>query len=476
MDELVKLERKIQTIYDDSLLPLAGSLAFELPTSEKDATGLPSVLFLGNHSSGKSSFINYLVDTDLQKTGLAPTDDGFTIITFGEKPDEFDGQTVVTHPDLTYKHLQRLGPAFLSRLRLKTYPHPLLKSLILIDSPGMIDAAGTAKNRGYDFAGSVRHFAETSDLILFFFDPDKPGTTGETVSIFTETLAGLEYKLLLIMNKVDLFRNIRDFARTYGTLCWNLSKTIKTKDIPHIYNMYLPSSGEKPRGPDQHSIPLHDFEISRGEVIAEIKRTPTRRADNLVSDLHNNSRKLAVHTRVCLEISNDYRKLRAKFWGGIALILVISAATVYWTRGADSVATPLLVFFIGLTLAFLTGLGSRVALNRFKENASTLEGVEPFFQNAFRKELALQDRADLRAFWDAVRNQTTTAVAVLGPEKLVRFFSTRKSLRHLEELVEEDIPKLRREIAEYHTQQRKIGGLQEREGETSEKPISESWE
>ena len=40
----------------------------------------PVVLLLGNHSSGKSSFINYVLGRDVQTTGVAPTDDGFTVI------------------------------------------------------------------------------------------------------------------------------------------------------------------------------------------------------------------------------------------------------------------------------------------------------------------------------------------------------------------------------------------------------------
>ena len=175
MDNLVGLERDIAAVYQRTLQPIADSLAFDLPNRDTEAAGLPTVLLLGNHSSGKSSFINYLVQAEVQKTGLAPTDDGFTILTYGDKADDFDGQTVVSHPDLAFKPLQRLGPAFHARLRLKTYPADLLRSINLIDSPGMIDAAGTARSRGYDFAAGVRCFAEMADLILFFFDPDKPG-------------------------------------------------------------------------------------------------------------------------------------------------------------------------------------------------------------------------------------------------------------------------------------------------------------
>jgi hypothetical protein len=48
--------------------------------------------------------------------------------------------------------------------------------------------------RGYDFAGTVRWFAERSDVILLLMDPQKPGSTGETLTILTSALLGYEYK------------------------------------------------------------------------------------------------------------------------------------------------------------------------------------------------------------------------------------------------------------------------------------------
>lgn len=67
-------------------------------------------------------------------------------------------------------------------------------------------------------------FAERADVILLFFDNEKPGTTGETMSILTNALRGMDNKLFIILNKVDQFDKIHDFARVYGSLCWNLSK------------------------------------------------------------------------------------------------------------------------------------------------------------------------------------------------------------------------------------------------------------
>jgi len=138
---------------------------------------------------------------------------------------------------------------------MKFLPHPLLKQVTLIDSPGMIDSVG--EGRGYDFAEAVRWFAERADYVLFFFDGEKPGTTGEALKIFTESLTGIDHKLLILMNKVDTFKNIGDFVRTYGTLCWNLAKVIPYKDMPFIYTTFAPVdsvSGKPITKPRPHAV------------------------------------------------------------------------------------------------------------------------------------------------------------------------------------------------------------------------------
>jgi hypothetical protein len=445
MDDLLWLEGEVQAVYDRTLQPLAKRLAIELPVSGKDAAGLPTVLFLGNHSSGKSSFINFLVQAEVQKTGLAPTDDGFTLLIHGHQSDVFDGQTVVSHPALAYKSLQRLGPAFLSHLRLKTHPSELLKSVSLIDSPGMIDAAGTARSRGYDFAAAVRSLSEMADLILIFFDPDKPGTTGETMSIFVETLAGLEHKLLIVLNKVDLFSNLRDFARTYGTLCWNLSKTIKTKDVPHIYNTYLPDQFRAPEA-ECDTLPLHDFDASREEIVAEIKRAPTRRADNIVSDLLVHARALLMQARVSQAIARHFLVLTLKKWVATLIPLLFVAITIWFAWDTAPRSTLALIGLAGILLAAGAWFAGAWYFRRQQSSIATPAGLDPFFHLAFRRELGLHERTDLRALWEKVRTTTLRSLQVLGPRGLPISWAIRKPVRQLDTVIESEIPKLRRTI------------------------------
>lgn len=108
-----------------------------------------------------------------------------------------------------FSGLRHFGPDLIHHTQLKIRSGIATQELMLVDSPGMIDSpvtanrdaapavAGTLRgsrqrhmDRGYDFQGVCKWFADRADVILLFFDPDKPGTTGETLSILTESLAG----------------------------------------------------------------------------------------------------------------------------------------------------------------------------------------------------------------------------------------------------------------------------------------------
>jgi hypothetical protein len=71
---------------------------------------LPFVFLVGNHSSGKSSFINYVLGRNVQLSGVAPTDDCFTIIAPGPIDRDQDGNAVTGDPDLGFSSLRIFGP------------------------------------------------------------------------------------------------------------------------------------------------------------------------------------------------------------------------------------------------------------------------------------------------------------------------------------------------------------------------------
>lgn len=110
-------------------------------------------------------------------------------------------------------------------------------------------------------------------MIAALYISDKPGTTGETMDVLLNCLSGMDHKLLIVLNKADQFHKIHDFARAYGSLCWNLSKVIPRKDLPPIFTMSLPNEHNQK---STLSASLSDLEHTRDAVVEQVMQAPKR--------------------------------------------------------------------------------------------------------------------------------------------------------------------------------------------------------
>jgi hypothetical protein len=436
--ELVaQVEARARGLYEAELDGVGRRFEFESAPPPSETSGLPMVLFLGNHSSGKSSFVNWLVGEELQRTGIAPIDDGFTIITHGDEDAVKDGAAVVTNPQWSWGDLERFGPTLLNHLKLRLRPNEALRGIALVDSPGMIDAADTKVTRGYNFPGVVRWFAERADVILLMFDPDKPGTTGETLAVLTESLSGLEHKLLIIFNKVDRFDTMRDYARAYGALCWNLSKAIPRKDLPHIFNTYLPTADTGAH----RGVPLDDFDKQREEVRQEVRRAPFRRVDNIISRLYQHARRLRMHVLVIDHLARERVRLALRYAGIGLVLLALGAALTYLVLGLahDEGRWKLLLGTIGGTALLLAGTAGLYAWDRHARARDL--SLDELFKRTFARELTLGEKhEDLQALWATVRDRVRRALEARGGKATL---CRPGELRRIERVIEREVPELR---------------------------------
>ena len=193
-----------------SIMPLNEKLRGPLAKNSDQNTALPLVFLVGNHSSGKSSFVNFIMGRNVQTAGVAPTDDCFTVIAPGPEDIDQDGPALIGDPDMGFGNLRQFGPTLIHHTQLKVRKDVASSNFMLVDSPGMIDSPVSSQemDRGYDFKGVVKYFADRADVVLLFFDPDKPGTTGETLSVLLHSLGGMDHKLLIVLNKADQFKKV----------------------------------------------------------------------------------------------------------------------------------------------------------------------------------------------------------------------------------------------------------------------------
>ena len=379
--------------------------------------GLPTVLLLGNHSSGKSTIVNDLLgDPPVQETGVAPTDDAFTVLLFGEEEREFFGPAALGQAPAEFQGLAALGPDFLQHFAVKFRNREFLKKVQLVDSPGMIDTPAGSVARAYDFTGAVKALAETSDLVLFLFDPEKPGTTGETVDVLSACLRGIEFKLRVLLNKADTFDSMEDYARAYGTLCWNLARVLRTKDLPPVYSTFTPSTAARLAA----RVPLDSFERNRGRILDLLRNAGTRRLDSVIAGATADFSRLSLQARVLGAVR---RRLFASGAAAAGVAAAATAATAFagWfflvrKLASDASAVSRVMAWGGASVAAAAVLAVAAAIAAFRQKRlrarlAGAEGLDGVFRSIHAHRAAVSGVRDVEPWWDEVRPDVSRIVA-----------------------------------------------------------------
>ena len=137
-------------VLHEKLMDLNEKTTGPLQTDTDTSTSMPFVFLLGNHSSGKSSFLNYVTERPVQTAGVAPTDDCFTVVTPGAQDSDQDGPALCSHPDLGFKGLKIFGPNLVHHTQLKVRENVRNDNFMMVDSPGMI---GECVGGGVEWSG-----------------------------------------------------------------------------------------------------------------------------------------------------------------------------------------------------------------------------------------------------------------------------------------------------------------------------------
>ena len=293
----------LKKIYKSKLRPLEEAYKygeFHSPyLNDGDFDAKPMVLLIGQYSTGKTTFIRYLLERDFpgMRIGPEPTTDRFLAIMHGPHEQLTPGNALAVDPTKQFRALQKYGNAFLGKLEGAILPSPVLESITLIDTPGILSGEKQRLHRGYDFEGAIGWFADRADMIILLFDAHKLDISDEFRRVI-DLIKKNQEKIRIVLNKADMITT-QQLMRVYGALMWSLGKILAT---PEVTRVYIGSFWDKPLQIDENR---RLFEAEQEDLFADIQSLPRTAAVRKLNEMIKRARLAKVHAYILAHLRSE---------------------------------------------------------------------------------------------------------------------------------------------------------------------------
>ncbi|KAL6102708.1 uncharacterized protein ACO6RY_02264 [Pungitius sinensis] len=277
---------QLYTDPDSGLISVAESVDVKLLPPRKKIT----VMLMGNHSAGKSSFINWYVEEHIQRTGVAIETQGFNFVTSGRKRESLTGNATL-HLYPHFRPLQEFkGVSEYLSTEICTSRQKRFSLVTFVDSPGLVD--GDMKYP-FDVDEVIMWLGDLCDLVLVFFDPMGQALCKRTLNIVERMNEKQGDRLRFYLSKADEAGGESDRQRVMMQIVQELCKRPGLNkcgfDMPTIY---IPN-------PNKPSRCVNQIE----EVCRAIEKTINQTVQNTLNSLEKDCE--VISEAITDKLSND---------------------------------------------------------------------------------------------------------------------------------------------------------------------------
>jgi len=307
-----RILKECHSLYMDEqngLITIANTLDLKLLPPRKKIT----IMLIGNHSAGKSSFINWYIEEHVQRTGVAIETQGFSFVTSGRRRESLTGNATL-HLYPHFKPLQEM-PGVLDYLstEISTSKQKKFPLVTFVDSPGLVDGD---MSYPFDVNEAILWLSELCDLVFVFFDPIGQALCKRTLNIVEKISETSSEKMRFYLSKADEAGHESDRQRVMMQIVQELCKRPGLNrtgfDMPTIY---IPNPTKPNRCVNQIE-----------EVCKDVEKTINQTIQNTLNTLEKDCEKIgalvdeAIWRDNCAKSSN----YRAVFKGGFLYVLSIT--------------------------------------------------------------------------------------------------------------------------------------------------------
>jgi len=301
---------KIYTDKEHGLIDMGKAVGLQLMAPRKKIV----VMLIGNHSAGKSTFINWYIEENVQKTGVAIETQGFSFITSGKKRETLTAKATL-HLYPHFRALEKIK-GVVDYLNTEICPSKSKKfSLVtFVDTPGLVDGDVSYP---YDVDKAIVWLGNMADQIFVFFDPIGQALCRRSINVVEKLYASHSERMHFFLSKADEAGSEADRQKVMMQIVQELCKRQGlNKCLFEMPTIYIP---------DEKIIRQTKCENQIELVCQTIEKAINYTIQNTLNALEKDCDQVTelIHAKIEDDNAKRKRNLSSTFKGGSWLLLAL---------------------------------------------------------------------------------------------------------------------------------------------------------